>query len=106
MARLGQEGQDAAEQVAARDACDRGIVVGEVLADVSERRGAQKRVGQRVTDHVTVGVAGQAGLAGELEAPQEQGSALVEHVRVVTEADPLSHHPAAAWRPGGGPRAG
>ena len=69
----------------------RGVGVGEVLADVAEPGGAEERVGDGVGDHVGVAVAGQAALAGERHAAEDERPLRVVAERVDVEALPDPH---------------
>ena len=68
---------------------------GEVLADVAQPGGAEQRVGDRVGEHVGVGVAGQAALVRDLDAAEHERPALLEAVRVDPDAGP---HPTGSIR--------
>ena len=49
-------------------------------------------------DDVAVGVAGQPGLAGEVDAGQDERDPVGEAVRVDSEPDPELAHPSGSWR--------
>ena len=63
------------------------VGVGEVMADVAERGGAEQRVGDRVAERVGVGVAGQAVRVRDLDAAEDELPAGDERVRVPALAD-------------------
>ena len=63
------------------------VVVGEVRADVAERRRAKERVDEGVEKRVRVGVPVKPNLSRELHASEDETPALGEPVRVVSEAD-------------------
>ena len=59
----------------------------EERADVAEPCGAEDRVGERVSDHVAVGVPGEAFGMLEANAGEHERDALRERVRVDADAD-------------------
>ena len=65
------------------------VGVREVLADVAEPGRAEQRVDDRVREHVGVGVAREAALAGDLDAAEDQRPPVREAMRV--DADPAAH---------------
>ncbi|MCY1284810.1 hypothetical protein D9M70_337280 [compost metagenome] len=58
-----------------------------MLADVAQRGGAEQRIGQRVQQHVAVGMGDQAELVGDSHAAEGDEIALAETVHVVAVAD-------------------
>ena len=62
------------------------VAVGEVLADVPETGSTQQRVDHRVSEHVCVGVAVEAQLTGNLDAPENQRATLDQSMGVVADA--------------------
>ena len=63
------------------------VGVGEVVADVAQRGGAEQRVGDRVAQRVGVGVAEQAVRVRDRHAAQHQRAARHQRVRVPAFAD-------------------
>ena len=59
------------------------VAVGEVRADVAERRRAEERIYQGMDQRVGVGMAGEAVLPGELDAAEDEPAPGREPVRVV-----------------------
>ena len=80
-------GDDLGEQPAAVEPLPLRVGVGEELADVAERGGAEQGVGDRVEDDVGVGVAGQAALVVDPDAAEDQRAALDQPMGVVTDPD-------------------
>src|SRR6185369_6253529 len=64
------------------------VALGKVVADVAERSGTEERVGDRMAERVGVGVAEQAVRVRDLDAAEDELSALDERVRVPALADP------------------
>jgi hypothetical protein len=70
----------------------------EERADVPEAGRAENCVDQRMRDHVAVGVAGEAARIVEVNTAEDERHAVLERVRVDTEADAqVSHRAAPAW---------
>ena len=80
-----------AQQHAAVGALERRVRVGEVAADVAERRRAEQRVGDRVQQHVRVRVAEQAAFVRNRHAADDEGAPLDELVHVVALSDSEIH---------------
>ena len=77
-----------------RDAAQALVAEGKSAADVAEAGRAEKRVDQRVSDHIAVGVAGEPARVVDLDPAEHERHAVVEGVGV--DADPdavLSHGP-------------
>ena len=64
----------------------------EERADVLEPGGSEQRVGQRMREHVAVGVAGQPARMFDLDAAEHQRHAVLERVRVEAGADAVLRH--------------
>ena len=71
---------------------ERRIPGGEERADVLEARGAEHRVGERVREHVAVGVAGEPARMVDPDAAEHERHAVLERVRVDAGADPVLGH--------------
>ena len=69
------------------------VGVGEVLADVTERGGAEQRVDDRVRQHVGIGMTEQPVRVRDLDAADDQRPALDQLVAVVAEAGGDAHDP-------------
>ena len=82
---VGQDAADRAQQGEAVGARVGGVIVREVLSDVTERRGAQQSVHDRVQQHVRVRVPQKSELIGDLYASDDEVAPLGEAVHVVSE---------------------
>ena len=60
--------------------------------DVTQSRGAKKGVRDRVGDGISVGMSTKARMIRNPDTSQDEGTCLVEAVRVVPEADPHRAH--------------
>src|SRR5690349_14416357 len=84
-----------AEQVEAAGAAEALVARREQRADVPETRRAEHSVDQRVSEHVTVGVTGQAAVELEPHAAENERHAALERVRIHSYADAVGHGSAA-----------
>ena len=66
------------------------VGVGEVVADVAERGGAEQRIGDRMAERIGIGVAGQAVRVRDLDAAEDQLAAGDQRMRVPAFADAQS----------------
>lgn len=80
-----------AQQHAAVGALERGVGVGEMTADVAERRRAEQCVGDRVQQYVRVRVAEQAALVRNRHAADDERAPRNELVHVVALSDSEIH---------------
>src|ERR1700722_16033216 len=67
------------------------VAVGEVLADVTKAGSTQQSVNHRVREHVGVGMAVKAKLAGDLNAAQDESAPWGQPVGVVADAAERRH---------------
>jgi hypothetical protein len=81
------EPEDPREQDGGRRAPPGRVRVGEVVAEVAERRGPEARVADRVEEDVGIAVAAQPPRAVEADATEDEGAVGVERVDVVADAD-------------------
>src|SRR5260370_12302680 len=88
VARLLDDGGRSREQVEAGRVLVPGVVGGKVLTDVSQRRGAEQRVDDRMSQHIGIGMAVEAGWMLDLHATDDQIAAGLQRVDVVARADP------------------
>ena len=68
-------------------ACELGVGIREVVADVAERRRAEQRVGDRVAQRVGIRVAEQAVAVRDLDAAEDEATPGDQRVRVPAFAD-------------------
>ena len=83
-----QQGRHLAQQDAAVDVFVVFAAVGEMTADIAERRGAQQRIAQGMDQHIAVGMGEQTLIMGNGDAAQYQGTARAEAMGIVAVADP------------------
>ena len=84
--RVAQEADGAAEEQLAVDACELLGGVGEVVADVAQRGGAEQGVADGVDEDVGVAMAKQAVSVGDEDASEPQLAPFNELVDIVAEA--------------------
>ncbi len=75
------------EEPLAVSACIGRICIGEMAADVAERRRAQERVHDGVQQNVGIAVAEQALLIRDIDAAEDELSALHEAVDIISHAE-------------------
>jgi len=76
-----------AQQRAAVGALEARVGVGKVLADIAQGQRTEQRIGERMQQHVAVGMGDQPELVGNAHAAQGDEIALAEAVYVVAMAD-------------------
>ncbi len=97
-ARLPDGRHRALEEEQGRGALPLGLLGGEEAADVAEPGRAEDRIDECVGDDIAVRVAGEPGLAGELDAADDERRVLGEGVGVDADPDPQPAHPSGSWR--------
>ena len=70
------------------------VGIGKARAEIPERRGAEQRIGERVREHVAVGVAERTALERDANAAEDERAPLDEPMRVEAVTD--AHHPTLA----------
>ncbi len=80
-----------AEQVHRIGILPTGVGVGKASAEVAERRRTQQRIGERVREHVAVGVSERTAFERNANAAEDQRASLDEPMRIEAVAD--AHHP-------------
>ena len=85
-AALAGEGGGFLEDLQAADAADRGIGVGEVMADVLLADGAEHGVGDGVAEDVGIGMTLESAIVRNLDAAEDERASFDEAVDVVAEA--------------------
>ncbi len=86
-AQSAQSGDRLGDETSGIGVLEGGIVVRVDIANVAETDSAEQGVGHRVQHDVGVAVAKQAARMIDAHAPQDQGAALSEPMRVVSAAD-------------------
>src|SRR5205807_5562973 len=81
-----------AEQVDRIASGERRVVRGEEGADVLHPGRAEHGIGERVRQHVAVGVAGEAARMLDANAAEYERHAVLERMRVEARADPVIRH--------------
>ena len=81
-----------AQQVERVGAVPARVAGGEERADVAEPGRAEHGVGERVRDHVAVGVAGEAARMLDRDAAEHERNAVLERMRVDADADAELRH--------------
>lgn len=84
---LRQEIADVPEEDEAGDSAVARVGVREVSADIPERRGAEKGVGDRMEEHIRVGVPVETGRMRDGDPAEDEGAALLQGMNVIAETD-------------------
>jgi hypothetical protein len=84
---LGEQGEGRAQQPPAVGAAIARVAVGEMAADVAQRRRAEQRIGDRVQQRVGVRMTEQAERVRDVDATEDQPAAGNQRVNVATLAD-------------------
>jgi len=71
------------------DAFDTGIAGGEVEADVRQAECAEHGIGDGVAKHIRIAMALQAAAVGNLDPAKDEGSAFLERMHVIADANTI-----------------
>ena len=86
------QSQHMTQQSTAIGTLEGGVGIGEMPADIAERRGAEQRITERMQQHIAVGVGQQARLVGNLHAAEGDERPLAETVNIVAVANTHRGH--------------
>ncbi len=87
---------DVAQQAATVGAGPALVVVGEQVADIAQRAGAEQRIAERMKQHIAVGVGDETVIVGDAYTADHQMVAIAEAMDVEAVAD--SHHARVSQR--------